>query len=366
MCTENKISDRRFHGIALLILALVYIAAYLLPLGNRDLMRPDEFRYGEIPREMIARNDWVVPLIVGVRYFEKPALGYQWTALSLKIFGENAFAVRFPAALSVGLAALLIYILCAKHNRDRWLAPLASSIYLSFALVFGVGVFAVLDSQLTMALTWCVGCYYLMCEARTWGGKLSWLLLAGLAAGAAFLFKGFLAFAVPVVVITPYLIWQKDWKKFLTTPWLPLIAAVAVALPWSIAVWKAEPDFWNYFFIEEHIKRFTSGTYDRFPEPFWFYLPIFLGGMMPGGLLLLLSYRGMNKAFLQDNLVRFALCWTVMPLILFSISSCKVGTYILPCFPGLAILIAWSLIEAVKIAPNLLNRNFYSEKPNQK
>jgi len=46
--------------------------------------------------------------------------------------------------------------------------------------------------------------------------------------------------------------------------------------------------------------------------------------------------------------VRFCICWSVMPFILFSISSCKVGTYILPCFPPLAILTAWAFIRALK------------------
>ena len=345
---DKSIGSRKFHIIVLSILLVVYLLGYILPLGLRDMMRPDEFRYGEIPREMLASGDWTVPLLVGVRYFEKPALGYQWTAFCMQLFGENAFAVRLPAALSVGLAALMIYFICARKQRDRWLAPLAAVIFMSFAIVFGVGTFAVLDSQLSMALCWCLGSYYLCCEAEKLKSKCFFLLLAGVGAGAAFLFKGFLAFAVPVVVITPFLIWQKDWKKFLTTPWLPLIAAVAVALPWSIAVWKAEPGFWDYFFIEEHIKRFTASTYDRDPEPFWFFIPILLGGMLPGGLYWLAAWRGVNKQWLREPLVRYCICWLWMPFLLFSAASCKTGTYILPCFPALAILTAWAVLNMLK------------------
>ena len=166
MLNTGSCSDKKFHQTMLLILAVFYLFVYILPLGLRDMMIPDEFRYGEIPREMVANNDWVTPELVGVRYFEKPALGYQWTALCLKIFGENAFAVRLPSALSVGLTMLLIYWLCARQQRDRFLAPLAAMIYMSFAFVYGVGTFAVLDSQLTMALTWCIGGYFLAWQSK--------------------------------------------------------------------------------------------------------------------------------------------------------------------------------------------------------
>ncbi len=91
-----------------LLLFLFFLLAYILPLGARSLFVPDEVRYAEIPREMIATGDWVVPHLDGVRYFEKPVLGYWVHAGSLLLFGENNFAVRLPSALAVGLSAWLI------------------------------------------------------------------------------------------------------------------------------------------------------------------------------------------------------------------------------------------------------------------
>ncbi|MEJ2247670.1 MAG: hypothetical protein P8Y80_16580, partial [Acidobacteriota bacterium] len=62
-------------AFAILLLSF-FLLSYILPLGARDLIVPDETRYGEIPREMIASGDWVVPRLNNVRYFEKPVLGY--------------------------------------------------------------------------------------------------------------------------------------------------------------------------------------------------------------------------------------------------------------------------------------------------
>ncbi len=336
-------SNSKIHGIAIGILVAFFVTAYILPLGVRPLVRPDEFRYAEIPREMVESGDWVTPRLNGIRYFEKPALGYQLTALSFTLFGENAFSLRFPSALAVLLTAGFLYFWTAYQVRDPLLPGMATAIYLTFGLVFGIGTFAVLDSQLNAALTLTVGGFQLAWQSRSRAAVRGWLIFAGFAAGCAFLVKGFLAFAVPIVVIVPFLLWQRDWMRWFWRFWLPLLIAVAVALPWSWKIAVAEPDFWRYFWVEEHWHRFFDRTYDRGPQPFWYFLPILLGGMLPAGLLAVPGAFGIKRAWLGKPLIRFLLCWAVMPLLFFSASSCKLGTYILPCFPPLAVLLALAL-----------------------
>ena len=61
---------------ALALLVLVWF-------GNiqyRDVFQPDEGRYAEIPREMVASGDWLTPRLDGYKYFEKPPLQYWATA----------------------------------------------------------------------------------------------------------------------------------------------------------------------------------------------------------------------------------------------------------------------------------------------
>jgi hypothetical protein len=87
---------RSANGKSFVIAILCFVFVYLLPIGFRPMIVPDEVRYAEIPREMIATGDWIVPRLNGLYYFEKPVLGYWITAASMLTFGENPFAVRFP------------------------------------------------------------------------------------------------------------------------------------------------------------------------------------------------------------------------------------------------------------------------------
>jgi 4-amino-4-deoxy-L-arabinose transferase len=97
----------------------------------------------------------------------------------------------------------------------------------------------------------------------------------------AFLTKGFLAFAVPVVAIVPYLIWAGRWKDLLRMAAIPIAAAVLVSLPWAIAVHLKAPDYWNYFFWQEHVKRFMAEDAQH-KAPFWTYFWPFPWPPFPG------------------------------------------------------------------------------------
>jgi 4-amino-4-deoxy-L-arabinose transferase-like glycosyltransferase len=110
-----------------------------------------------------------------------------------------------------------------------------------------------------------------------------------------------------------------------------------------------EPGYWHYFFWVEHIQRFLSPDKAQHPQPFWFYVPILLGGAMPWTPLAGPIIVGLRHVGTKDPMVRLAVCWLVMPLALFSASSGRLGTYILPCFPPLAFLIAIGLTECLRL-----------------
>jgi 4-amino-4-deoxy-L-arabinose transferase len=320
-----------------LVLVVLYLLLYLVPLPVRPLASPDEIRYGEIAREMLVSGDWVSPHFNGVRYFEKPALGHWLNALSLAAFGENAFALRLPVALATGLAALIVFAL-ARRFVGASTAVLATAIFLTTFLVAGVGTFALLDAFLALFLTAALAAYYVALRAAP-AERRAWLIACGVACGAAFLVKGFLALAIPVIVAAPYLAAGKRWRDLVVSAWWPIAVAVIVALPWSVLVHLREPDFWRYFFWVEHVQRFTAGDAQH-AAPFWYYaayLPL-LG--WPWILLLPAAVIGLKRGSGDRDFVQYLIIWAALPFLFFSASSGKLATYVLPCFAPLSILLA--------------------------
>lgn len=337
-------------------LLAAFVFMYIVPLGVRPMLTPDEFRYGEVPREMIAGGDWTVPYLNGLRYFEKPILGYWLNAASLLVFGENAFAVRLPSALSVGLAAFLVWFLVRRMKRDDGLGLFAAGIFMTCGLVYGVGTFATLDAMTTLFLTGSMVFFLLAQDIPVFNRtRFFFLVLLGVSCGLAFLTKGFLAFVVPGLAIVSFLVWERRWRDLLFLPWVPLAAALAVILPWGLAVHLREPDFWHYFVVEEHWNRFFGKSEGQHHEPFWYFIPVLAAGWLPWLLLVpaALYFCGNKlKAWVKgDKLFRFSLCAVVWPFLFFSAGAGKLGTYILPCFPFIAVMTAYLLRELLSAPP---------------
>lgn len=314
---------------------------------------PDEFRYAEIPREMLETGDWVVPHLDGLRYFEKPVLGYWLNAIAIAMFGENAFAVRFFSAVAAGISAFFLFFLARRYAGGYFAGVFAAAAFLTCLEVFAVGTFSTLDSMFCMFLTAAMTLFFFAYMENRPRKEACLLVLSGISCGLAFLTKGFLAFAVPAVTIIPFLIWQRRAKEIFRILWVPVVTAALVGLPWCLMIYVRENDFWHYFLWTEHIQRLISPKGGQHPEPFWFFIPCILIGALPWTALLppvisglrdtRLGSRGAGS--LKDPLVRFALCWLLFPFLLFSTSRGKLGTYILPCFPPLAVLVSTGLLK---------------------
>ena len=133
--------------------------------------------------------------------------------------------------------------------------------------------------------------------------------------------------------------------------WLPVLAAMLVVLPWSVAIGLKEPDFWHFFFWNEHIRRFLGGAAQH-KAPLWYFLTIAPAVALPWTFLVPAAVQGLrgrvHAGRRERRLIKFCICWLVCPFVFFSISKGKLLTYILPCFPPFAILMAIGLELAVR------------------
>ncbi len=119
------------------------------------------------------------------------------------------------------------------------------------------------------------------------------------------------------------------------------MAVVAViSLPWYIALCIRVPEFVRHFFWEHHVVRFFSGM--AHIRGFWFYAPVVLLGLFPGTLFV---WPFFSYLITGDETIRqqrrpelgFLLLSAGCCILFFTLSACKLPTYVLPSFPMLAL-----------------------------
>ena len=329
-----------------LLLAMVALA-YLLPLGSHGLWIPDETRYAQIGQSMLLSGNWVSPHFMDVRYFEKPAAGYWMIAIGQALFGQNLFGVRFASALSTGLSVLLCYLIARRMWNDTRKSFACALLYMSFTVIAGQAGYANLDPQFTFWVNLSLVALWFALDSAGRGQRLvAWVVL-GLACGMGFMTKGFLAWLLPVLIALPWMIWQKRWGQLLAYGPVAVVVAIAVSLPWVLAVHAQEPDYWRFFFWHEHIRRF-AGEDAQHNAPWWYYLPLLVVFSLPWVALLPPALKQAWQTRGQAN-IAFLMLWLWMPLIFFSLSKGKLPSYILPCLLPLALLLGHALADRLKL-----------------
>jgi 4-amino-4-deoxy-L-arabinose transferase-like glycosyltransferase len=135
--------------------------------------------------------------------------------------------------------------------------------------------------------------------------------------------------------------------------WSGALVAVLVALPWFwFAIEENGFSFISVFFINHHLARYVSDLHHH-EQAIYYFLPILAGLFFPwsGWLPALLPAPLRRKAFdwrTWDRGTVFLACWTLFPVLFFSLSTSKLPGYILPSLPPLALLLGRGLAEAME------------------
>ena len=349
-----------------ILAAALLAAAWFMGLGQRDLFQTDEGRYAEIPREMLVTGDWVTPRLDTLKYFEKPPLQYWATAVAYEIFGATNGSSRLWTALTGFLCILMTGFAGARlfGGRAGWLTslPLLGSVYFII-----MGHFNTLDMGVTFFMCGSLMAFLLAMEATAIPARRGWMYVAWAFAALATLSKGLEAVVLPGAVFLLYVLIKRDWPRFKQLHFIGGLAIyLLIAAPWFLLVSLRNPEFPQFFFIHEHFQRFLTTVHHRV-EPWWFFIPILLFGLwcfLPQ--FIRASVRAVNHGLVMRYLSRstqaamevagetplepvrfdhglFLWLWCGFIFLFFSLSDSKLGSYILPMFPALALLLGREL-----------------------
>lgn len=335
-----------FSRRTLWILLVAVVVIWFGNLEYRKLIKPDEGRYAEIPREMVVSGDWVTPRLNDLKYFEKPPLQYWATAVAYEVFGEHQWTSRLWAALT-GLAGVLLAGFTGARLFGREAGIYAALILGSSSLYALMSHINTLDMGVTFFISLGIFALLLGQQELAAAPRRNWMLLAWAAMALAVLSKGLMGLILPGAALFLYSVFNRDLRVWLRMHWVSgLLIFFLVAAPWFVLVMRANPEFFQFFFIHEHFERFTTKVHGRY-QPWHYFVPVLLMGMLPWTLLmfdaLLRTWRGSAAQARTFSPERFLLVWAVFIYLFFTLSSSKLPSYLLPMFPALALLMGKQL-----------------------
>jgi 4-amino-4-deoxy-L-arabinose transferase-like glycosyltransferase len=333
-------AKHRRYTVALLV-ALCALT-FVFGIGRVALLGPDEPRYAEVAREMLATGDYISTRLCGCLWFEKPALLYWMSAAAYHLFGVTEFAARLPSALSAIVAVLFLYATLRKRVSQA-VAAAASLVLATSGIFIGYARIVVPDMALASSMTVALLAGYSLTRAEG-RARFGYYVLCSAATALAVLAKGLVAIVLVAPVIALFFGATGHLKLVRRREALAgLVIFIALVSAWYVPVTvKHGWTFIDQFFIQHHFKRYTTNQYHH-PQPFYFFPVIAFLGAAPWSFFLMPAVRRLRslrpRRSEMDSILLLAWIWAAVPVLFFSFSGSKLPGYILPAFPALAIIL---------------------------
>ncbi|HTP41381.1 MAG TPA: glycosyltransferase family 39 protein [Nitrospiria bacterium] len=341
---------------------LIGLSAFLLFLGlvPRELWGVDEPLVGTIIREMVVDGQWLVPHLNGAVYTEKPPLYFWLSALPALLTGTLIpLWLRLPSTLSAIGCLWLTYRMGGRLFSAR--AGLLAAGVLATSLLFALSSqITRMDMPLTLILLAALYCFIRFTELEEESSAAAgrWALAIYPLVGLSFLTKGPIGPVIPAFIVGSVVLWQRDWRAVMRLrPFTGTLLALAVVLPWLIpAVLQAGMGYAEVITLQQSFGRaINSFSHGR---PMYYYIYTFPVTILPWLLFLPAAFLWLwHQRETLGWRHPFLVSWTLGLFLFLSVMSGKLVIYLLPLFPGLALIVGgwwaawWGAKENTSLMP---------------
>jgi 4-amino-4-deoxy-L-arabinose transferase-like glycosyltransferase len=349
------LSEQRRYPFYLLLLSVVL---FFPGLGARDFWAPVEPRYAEIARVMFTKGEWIVPMVNGDLYTDKPILYFWLVLIASKVAGAvNEWTVRLPAACG-GMGFVLTTYFFARDFFSPRIGLLAAVMLATSARVIWEARWAHIDALFCFFFLLSV---YFAARALLRKGSSHEILLAYVFMGLATLAKGLIGVVLPALLLVSFMIARRDWRMIAAAKLhLGIPIFLIVVGPWLLLVNGATEGRWLADFIYvHHIQRYTAGAGHRQPLFYYFMtLPVDLLPCTVFAIPALFAYRRC-RGLLADPAKLFFALWFLVVFLFFSAADTKRDLYLMPLLPTVAVFIAHYIddLDAGRIPQDTLYRS---------
>jgi 4-amino-4-deoxy-L-arabinose transferase-like glycosyltransferase len=344
------------HARAVALLLVVALLGFLPGLFSIPPLDRDEARFAQATKQMVESGDYVdIRFQDEVRY--KKPVGIYWlqaavvkTASALGFRGAltTIWLYRIPSLIGAVGAVLLTYW-TALALVSRRAALLAGLMMASCVLLGTERLMAKTDAMLLMTVVAAMGAMARAYLAGTWRDQrdaagewriatIFWTALAGgvlLKGPLILMIVGLAAVALAILDRTGRWLWQL--KPVAGIVWFGILV-----LPWFIAIVGRSGGAFLAGSVGEDLLSKVFTAQEVHGAPPGYYLVLFWLTFWPGAVLAALSVPAVWAAR-REPATKFLLAWVVPAWVVFELVVTKLPHYVLPVYPGIAILTAGAI-----------------------
>jgi 4-amino-4-deoxy-L-arabinose transferase-like glycosyltransferase len=340
---------RRTDLIILLALLIVATVVIFWRLGEGSLSDYDEADYAQSAREMLWWNDFNTPRWNGMEFFDKPPLNMWLTALAYKVFGVNEFGARVVSATAGVLVILLTYILGRDLFASRTIGLGAALMLLTVSnnlYSHGYNLISLARvGQLDMTLIlWMALSVWLAWRSQRSPRALIWL---GVPLGLGLITKsvaGLMAYGIVALFLLGS--GRRSWWRRETA--LGILISAAISTPWHVGqllIWGRH--FWNSYMVSLTV-GYVTGDQGHTRDALFYLRSIQRGFPILYPLVAAAVVYGIYRLVRhRDRAALLLLCWTAVPFALYNVGRSKIGWYMIPIYPAMALLAMRLLVRVL-------------------